>query len=347
MRKVIIGLITVVALLLGIALHYSHQSSSVINHSQGIGDVTLRETAQKVTTRKTKLAEVNDHDTVPTSFRTSISAGGHLTTFNYHTKDYPKHRRVSKHAVVYLPNKYNAKSKYDILYLMHGADGNQNTWMGTVSQPTDFKNIVDHMIRARQMKPLIIVMPTITAGDNFYADTTPEFYKELTNDLMPAVEKKYATYAHSTTSQGFKNSRNHRGFAGFSMGGTTTWIVFAHDLPYFKYFLPMSGSLFSGPAQNIHKTPTSATQALIRSINKNKYSKSDFKIFAATGTRDLAYTDFRRQLVSMSKTQKFTFSKQKSFKQANTLFYLAPGHYHDYPQTYEYLYNGLPLLFKR
>lgn len=70
------------------------------------------------------------------------------------------------------------------------------------------------------------------------------FHNELVNDLIPAVESKYSTYAGSTDPEGIAASRGHRGFGGFSMGSVNTWHTFEYCLDYFRYFMPMSGSLY-------------------------------------------------------------------------------------------------------
>ena len=44
------------------------------------------------------------------------------------------------------------------------------------------------------------------------------FQKELAEDLIPAVETAYKTYAETVDPAGLKASRLHRGFGGFSMG---------------------------------------------------------------------------------------------------------------------------------
>ena len=63
---------------------------------------------------------------------------------------------------------------------------------------------------------------------------------------MPSFESHYNTYAEEISREGFVNSRNHRMFAGFSMGAVTTWYRIGDSLRYCRYFMPMSGSLYWG-----------------------------------------------------------------------------------------------------
>lgn len=53
-------------------------------------------------------------------------------------------------------------------------------------------------------------------------------HNELLNDLIPAVESRYSTYAEDTTPVGIAASRDHRGFGGFSMGSVNMWCTFRY-----------------------------------------------------------------------------------------------------------------------
>ena len=44
--------------------------------------------------------------------------------------------------MVYLPYGYRSDKKYKIMYLFHGYGGNENTYLGTINQPRDFKYIL-------------------------------------------------------------------------------------------------------------------------------------------------------------------------------------------------------------
>ena len=67
------------------------------------------------------------------------------------------------------------------------------------------------------------------------------FCNEYENELIPAVEGKYSTFAKSTDLAGIVASREHRAFGGFSLGAVTTWYIFENRFDLQKYFLPMSG----------------------------------------------------------------------------------------------------------
>lgn len=284
---------------------------------------------------------------VPEAYYTAAQHAGSLETLTYDTRDYIGNQEpIQSRATVYLPYGYDPNddsARYDILYLQHGAYGSERTWM--IEYGNRFKNMIDHMIEDRLIQPLIIVMPYLPSGSEWYHDTTPIFYaKEIKNDLMPAVESRYHTYAERTDDAGFAASREHRLFGGFSAGGTTTWRVFLDGLDRFKFFMPMSGGLtLGGNGDDSEQTAKQLADAAVSS----GYGKADYFIFAATGTRDVAYQGLTAQIEAMkSRTEAFDYTVD-GFENGNLTYYTVQGNAHDYPYTYEYVYNGLQMLMKQ
>lgn len=280
---------------------------------------------------------------VPERYYESAEQQGVLETFTYDTKDYiGDGEAIQSQATVYLPYGYDqddVSTRYDILYLQHGAYGNERTWM--YEYGSSFKNMIDHMIEDKLISPLIIVMPYLPSGNEWYHDTTPIFYsEEIKNDLMPAVEAHYHTYANGVTDADFTASRSHRAFGGFSAGGTTTWRVFLEGLDRFQYFMPMSGGLTLGGDGS--SDMTDAKQLADAAVSSG-YEKTDYYIFAATGTRDVAYQGLSAQIEAMkSLTEAFDYT-DSGFADGNLMYYTVPENRHDYQYTYEYVYNGLRL----
>ena len=162
---------------------------------------------------------------VPAKFDSGeMAEAGTLEELTYETKAYATDERsVSKRALVYLPYGYDAEKQYNILYLMHGTGDDENYWLSTHSYN---KTMLDRLIASGEIDPLIVVTPTFYVEDDC-KDTgldplTFAFAHELRNDLMPAVESKYSTYASSVDDAGFAASREHRAFAGLSRGSVTT-----------------------------------------------------------------------------------------------------------------------------
>ena len=183
---------------------------------------------------------------VPEEFDSKEAAQqGMVEELRYMTKAYATDGRdVEKRALVYLPYGYSEDEQYNILYLMHGTGDDENYWLSTFSYN---KTMLDNLIAGGDIAPLIVVTPTFYVEDDL-KDTgldplTYSFREELRNDLMPAVESRYATFAATVDEEGFRSSRDHRAFAGLSRGAVTTLhSVFCGSLDLFSWFGAFSGS---------------------------------------------------------------------------------------------------------
>lgn len=84
---------------------------------------------------------------VPSSYYDVCDQQGTLHTFYYNTYDYDgTGYEEQKYAIVYTPYEYDYTKSYDIFYLMHGASGYAEIFLGSPGQETDMKNRIDHMI---------------------------------------------------------------------------------------------------------------------------------------------------------------------------------------------------------
>jgi len=122
---------------------------------------------------------------------------------------------TKRKALVYTPPSYSKAKKYPVLYLLHGIGGDEREWLKG-GQP---QVILDNLYAENKLQPMIVIMPNgramkddrvtgnIMAPDKVEAFTT--FEKDLLNDLIPFVEKKFPVLA----------DRENRAIAGLSMGG--------------------------------------------------------------------------------------------------------------------------------
>lgn len=277
---------------------------------------------------------------IPDGYENPATQQGTLNKLTYDTWESfsyeQKSNKITKEAWVYLPYGYTDEEEYNVFYLSHGGWSNETTLMGTDDNPKSFKNVIDNAIQDGNIKPLIIVLPTYNntsendSGDYSLAiQLTNQFHNELVNDLITAVESKYSTYAKDTTPQGLKESRDHRGFGGFSMGSVNTWNTFRYCLDYFRYFMPMSGSY------------TTDGEYMADLVRQQGYSSQDFFIFAASGTDDFAYSAFKAQIMAMANNSGGMFKLAKNESEGNMSFLEREGYKHDAKATDEYTYNGL------
>lgn len=193
----------------------------------------------------------------------------------------------------------------------------------------------DGAIQDGLMQPMILVCPTYNnTSDQDSADyglalqLTDQYHNELVNDLIPAVEGTYSTWAETTTPEGLRASRDHRGFGGFSMGSVTTWHTFQYCLDYFRYFMPMSGNMGDGGwAAEV--------------VRASDWSPDDFFLFTATGTEDFAGASFSMQIESMASSYGDVFHLADNEKDGNLSFRLREGGTHGGKDAMDYCFAGL------
>lgn len=275
---------------------------------------------------------------IPTEYLNAAQDQGTLVDLNYTTYESfsydEKSQELQKHAVVYLPYGYNEQEKYNVFYLMHGGWSNETTTLGTPENPSAMKNVLDNAIADGKIPPLIVVCPTYnnTSGEDSASyslalQLTRNYHNELINDLIPAVEGKYSSYAASTSAGDLIAARDHRGFGGFSMGSVTTWRTFEYCLDYFRYFAPSSGSL-------------TTDGGYMDDIVKNSgYDWNDFFLVTMTGTEDFAASAFEQQIENMQNYDSFRYSDTE--KEGNLTFRIKEGYSHNGTAAMEYTYNAL------
>lgn len=277
---------------------------------------------------------------IPADYFEESESPGTLVELEYDTYESMTYEEQSqtlhKRAIVYLPSGYSEEQKYNVFYLMHGGWSNETTYLGTPDSPSEFKNVLDNGIADSRIQPMIVVCPTYnnTSPDDsgnysLALRLTDNYHRELVNDLIPAVEGTYSTYAEDTTAEGIRASRDHRAFAGFSMGSVATWRTFQYCLDFFRYFMPSSGNL------------TSDGEYMASIVRDSGHTWSDFFIFAASGTDDFAYSSFKYQIEAMAAVEDSTFRYADNEKDGNLYFLEQEGGTHSGEYAIEYFYNGL------
>lgn len=283
-------------------------------------------------------------ETIPRAYFEPAKEQGKLVPFIYNTYEAFTYDQRSvmleKRAFVYLPYDYDENKKYDIMYFMHGGGGTEAWLLGNRTQVQGFKNVIDHAIQDKRVKPMIIVCPTYrNAG---YGEVYVErqdmamklcaiYYKELLNDLVPSVERHYSTYAEGKTDpESLKASRDHRCFGGFSNGSVACWYVFAHGTDYFRWFMPMSCG--------------ATLQDVELDVIASGLPKDSFFIYLMTGTKDfaLACDSAKAQLMKNSPYYR-EYSSPSDI--GNFVYRTGKGYVHGDIAAREYIYNGIQFFF--
>lgn len=150
---------------------------------------------------------------------------------------------LTRRMYIYTPPGYesNTKTKYPVLYLLHGGGGDEDAWTTLGRAPV----ILDNLIAQGKAKPMIIVMtngnanqaaaqgdspvlpvpevrpPAATGGTT----TMGRFEESLVKDVVPYIESHYRVL----------KDKNNRAIAGLSMGGGHTQRVTLTNPDMFSY----------------------------------------------------------------------------------------------------------------
>lgn len=344
------------ALFMAIALVFSVGCGNA-----GNGTPAPADTQEPSKTDETEIVETVDEqpltlEEIPAQYLDASTEPGRVVRLDYETMTYDEENRaMDKYAYVYLPYGYDdtdESTRYNVFYLMHGWTGDAELYLGGENGDRPLKRILDHLIANGDMEPMIVVTPTYYQDNRERGDgvaledaaLTANFYQELQNDLIPAVESRYHTYARSVDAADLQASREHRIFGGFSMGAVTTWYTFLHCMDYFKYYMPISGDCWVVSETHMGTVETAAptAQYLNDYIQDSGYTKEDYVIYALTGTDDTAYSALDRQIEAMKgQTESFTYSD--SVSGGNLFFQVAEGGVHNYTSMIRYIYNALPV----
>ena len=187
------------------------------------------------------------------SLRTGITHGK-IDTISYYSKTVGKNRR----ALIYTPPAYSKSKKYPVLYLLHGIGGDEKEWLNGGHPQV----ILDNLYAENKIEPMIVVMPNgratkddsakgnIMAPDKVQAFAT--FEKDLLNDLIPFIEKKYPVL----------KDREHRAIAGLSMGGGQSLNFGLGNLDQFAWIGGFSSAPNTKPPEQLLPNPEDARKKL-------------------------------------------------------------------------------------
>lgn len=253
---------------------------------------------------------------------------GRVEELTYTTKAYASDgHTLTKRAYVYVPYTYDEKGRYDILYLMHGTGDDETYWL--LKHPSN-KIMLDNLIYYGDIRPVIVVTPTWYVEGVCEDDPdvlTYTFCEELRNDLIPAVESRYSTYAESTEREDLIASRDHRAFAGLSRGAATTWhSAYCGALDYFSMFGAFSGCL-TAPEEF---APT----------QQGEWAEYDIQyVYNTSGTFDFLLKEHRKSFFALLEREK------RLVWGRNCSFDVFPMVYHHIDGWHIALYNALQLFF--
>ena len=227
---------------------------------------------------------------------------------------------MNRRLTVYTPYGYeNSNKKYPVLYLLHGAGGDEEAWssMGRTAQ------ILDNLIEQGKALPMIVVMPNGNPGqqaantmglpvknidfrDPQYANI---YVKSLVEEIVPFIEKEFRAIPKKAS----------RAIAGLSMGGGHTFAATTLYPDKFDYICPMSAGA----------RESDTLDAQLQGVKKAGYKL----YWIGCGTADFAYPN--NQVLDKALTR----------NGMEHTFYESTGG-HEWKNWRLYLNTFAPLLFK-
>jgi enterochelin esterase family protein len=227
---------------------------------------------------------------------------------------------INRRLTVYTPYGYETSGKkYPVLYLLHGAGGDEEAWssMGRAAQ------ILDNLIEQGKAEPMIVVMPNGNpnqqAAQTMGLPTTEFNWREPANanayvrslceEIVPFIQKQYRVIAKP----------EKRAIAGLSMGGGHTIAASQLYPSMFDYICPLS----------MGANPTEESIKQLQGLKKDGYKL----YWLACGNTD------------------FLFERAKALDQTLTeqglkhTFFVSEGG-HTWANWRLYLNTFAPLLFK-
>ncbi|MCJ7812828.1 alpha/beta hydrolase-fold protein, partial [bacterium] len=206
---------------------------------------------------------------------------------------------LTRRMYVYIPSGYETSTiRYPVLYLLHGAGGDEDAWsmLGRTCQ------ILDNLIAQGKAKPMIVVMPNGNANQAgtpgeipAAAQTSQEpadrtrlsgmFEKSLVADIVPFVEQNYRV----------EKNKDHRAVAGLSMGGGHTIRITLDNPGMFSYI-----GVFSGLVRNVEEDQI-----------KNLKAENPKLYWVGCGKDDFLYAD-SQTLVGLLQKYQFKYIYRES-----------------------------------
>ena len=214
---------------------------------------------------------------------------------------------MQRRMTVYTPAGYDKGGKYPVLYLVHGAGGDEDAWtsFGRAAQ------ILDNLIAQGKAKPMIVVMPNGNMNAQGAAGTwskglyKPSFTQHV-SDPVPthSMEESFPDIQKYVESHyNVLKNRQNRAVAGLSMGGGHTYAVSKEYPGNFDYIGLFSAAILYGINANYLETNLQSLQAdqkLSKQIDALKAAKPKL-YWIGIGNTDFLYNqnkDYRTYLDS-------------------------------------------------
>ena len=182
-------------------------------------------------------------------YRVNEVPHGNLSKVWYNSPTLKMQRRMT----VYTPAGYDKGKNYPVMYLLHGAGGDENAWseLGRAAQ------IMDNLIATGKAKPMIVVMPNgntdcqAAPGEWSRGMYQPSFMGSVNQRPIATMDESFMDIvkyieSHYKVAKGKKN----RAICGLSMGGGHSFATSKRYPDVFNYVGLFSAGLNIGGERN-------------------------------------------------------------------------------------------------
>jgi enterochelin esterase family protein len=196
-----------------------------------------------------------------------------------------KSLETTRRAFIYTPPNYQRSSaQYPVLYLFHGAGGDDSGW----TENGRANLILDNLIADGKLSPIVLVMPygyayppinPLAGGADAMKRQRSGFSRDLIEDLIPFVQANYRVYS----------DREHRAIAGLSLGGAQALGIGLTNLDKFSRvagFSPALGAVSSPEAGGLDFKALTA--------DSKKYNDQLNLLWIGSGTEDTLFNSIKQ-----------------------------------------------------
>ena len=189
---------------------------------------------------------------------------------------------AQRRMTVYTPAAYDEapQDSFPVLYLLHGSGGDETSW-------TDYgraAQILDNMIAAGTIRPLIVVMPNGNAsldaapGESPYQNSEPSALN--ITSMLGKIEYAFVPEVVGFVEQNYRarQSKAARAIAGLSLGGLQTIYISANNPDTFGYV-----GLFSAQTTNLLTSSRASTIAKWRNKAVDLMNKTGLQLDILSG----------------------------------------------------------------
>lgn len=281
---------------------------------------------------------------------------GRMERVDYDTDVYEYGKTYHKYCNVYLPYCYDEKDvshRYNVLYYQHG-----NTCDPELFNTAERMRMFDNLFDTGELEPCIIVCTTyyfdvtqdvetrkrtgiVPAGDNDSTGHVPNFYREVVENIIPAVESRFHTYLTEPTLSGIRSSRDHRAFSGYSRGACCTWYMLHNAFEFFRWYAPMSCSTTAGHDIFKELSEQEVKDYILSPIRS--HPELPFFIYCTNGSPERDIKKMNDQLLYVTREKELVYGDDPS---TSNIFMAVSDFPHTDLLAPYYYWNSLKVLFR-